>query len=82
MALLNDPSSMTIKTKLSDGIRSTRAFMTSVTPANKGTDSPEKNDGPNLNFAENTLNTNSATKLGLGNKSQRKVFGAQDYLER
>ena len=33
--LLNDPSSLSIKTKLgaSDGIRSTKAFMTSVTPA-------------------------------------------------
>jgi hypothetical protein len=35
--LLNDPSSLSIKTKLgmNDGIRSTRAFMTSITPAGR-----------------------------------------------
>ena len=47
--LLNDPSSMSIKTKLgmSDGIRSTKAFMTSVTP--------NKADGElNLGFASDT----------------------------
>jgi len=45
--LLHDPSSMSIKTKLerNDGIRSTRAFMTSVTPVGRSSDEP------NLGFA-------------------------------
>ena len=48
--LLNDPSSMSIKTKLgmSDGIRSTKAFLTSVTPG--------KHDDLNLGFAGDTMN--------------------------
>jgi len=70
--LLNDPSSMSIKTKLghNDGIRSTRAFMTSVTPG-------RSMDEPNLGFGENSP-TSSNKYMGSG----RKVFGAQAYLER
>ena len=85
VGLLNDPSSLTIKTKLgmSDGIRSTKAFMTSVTPGNKN-DSPER-DGPAINFAGGDLgspNSNSTNKLNNMGSKKRKVFGANDYLER
>lgn len=68
-ALLNDPSSMSIKTKLglNDGIRSTRAFLTSVTPARNG--EPAE---PNLAFAGDHSPTSSAKN----HRSARKVFGA------
>mmetsp|Transcript_4947 Transcript_4947/g.6572 ORF Transcript_4947/g.6572 Transcript_4947/m.6572 type:complete len:98 (+) Transcript_4947:1647-1940(+) len=70
--LLNDPSSMSIKTKLglNDGIRSTRAFLTSVTPV--------RNEEPNLAFTGENSPTDSMKNL----KSGRKVFGANAYLER
>ncbi len=68
--LLNDPSSLSIKTKLgmNDGIRSTRAFMTSITPA--GADQ-------NLDFATATNSPKEASST-----KARKVFGAKAYLER
>jgi len=71
--LLNDPSSMSIKTKLgmSDGIRSTKAFMTSVTP--------HKNEDLNLNF---TVGDNSQKGSTKNFKGVRRVFGADAYLER
>ena len=73
--LLNDPSSMSIKTKLgmSDGIRSTKAFMTSVTP-NKPADIE-----PNLGFASDTQSPKDSAR---NMKGPRKVFGAAAFLER
>ena len=69
--LLNDPSSLSIKTKLgaNDGIRSTKAFLTSVTP--------QREDG------ENMFNSDINSPAGsVKNKQSRKVFGANAYLER
>ena len=72
--LLNDPSSMSIKTKLgmNDGIRSTRAFLTSVTPAHP-------KDDLNLDFASGTNSPKESTK---NLRSGRKIFGANAFLER
>ena len=55
--LLNDPSSLSIKTKMgqSDGIRSTKAFLTSVTP---------RNDDLNLNFTVGDTNGLLASPKG------------------
>ena len=71
---------MTIKTKLDDGIRSTKAFVTGITPGNK--DSPER-DGPSITFAGGDLTGKGSVsmKSTIGTK-KRKVFGANDYLER
>ena len=71
--LLNDPSSISIKTKLAlnDGIRSTRAFMTSVTPG--------RIEEPNLGF---TSDGNSPRESNSKLKTTRKVFGASAFLER
>lgn len=74
--LLNDPSSLSIKTKMgqSDGIRSTKAFLTSVTPT--------RNDDLNLNFTVGDTLLASPKSSVKGGKSTRKVFGANAYLER
>ena len=66
---------MSIKTKLgmSDGIRSTKAFMTSVTPNKADIE-------PNLGFASDTQSPKDSTK-NL-NRGGRKVFGANAFLER
>ena len=58
--LLNDPSSLSIKTKLgmSDGIRSTKAFMTSVTPARNN----DMNQDLNLGFASDNNSPKGSTK--------------------
>ena len=73
--LLNDPSSMSIKTKLgmSDGIRSTKAFMTSVTPQRN------INEDLNIGFASDNNSPKGSTKAI---KPGRKVFGANAYMER
>ena len=67
---------MSFKTKLgmSDGIRSTKAFLTSVTP--------HKNEDLNLNFTvgDATLSPKGSTKKL--NAGPRKVFGANAFLER
>ena len=72
--LLNDPSSLSIKTKLgaSDGIRSTKAFMTSVTPAKADHDI-------NLGFASDNNSPKESTK---NLKGGRKIFGADAFRER
>lgn len=74
--LLNDPSSISIKTKMgqSDGIRSTKAFLTSVTPT--------RNDDLNLNFTVGEAPLASPKGSVKNAKSGRKVFGANAYLER
>jgi len=54
---------------MNDGIRSTRAFMTSVTPGR---------DEPNLGFASDN---NNSPKEANSTKA-RKVFGAKAYLDR
>ena len=70
-AMLNQDSAITLKNKFgqSDGIRSTKAFMTSVTPHG----SSKK---PSLIF------TGEQSQEAIQPKGPRKVFGAQDYLER
>lgn len=76
--LLNDPSSLSIKTKLgmSDGIRSTKAFMTSVTPG--------KNINEDLNINLGFASDNNSPKGSNKNlkSNARKVFGANAYMER
>lgn len=74
--LLNDPSSLSIKTKLgaSDGIRSTKAFMTSVTPARADHEISLAGG-----FAsDNNSPKDSSKRLGGG----RKIFGANAFIER
>merc|ERR1711990_1188387 len=79
--LLNDPSSLSIKTKLGmgDGIRSTKAFMTSITPNKNMGD-----DLQNLNFGVASQDSpspkESSKKLGIGAK--RQVFGEKAFLAR
>ena len=65
---------MSIKTKLglNDGIRSTRAFMTSVTPG--------RDLEPNLGFTGENSPTGLSSTKNL--RSGRKVFGAAAYLDR
>ena len=76
IGMLNEASSMTLRGKLNanDGIRSTNAFMTSVTPR----------DGPSIAFASAEIGSNadSQVKLATIESKKRKVFGANDYLER
>ena len=66
---------MSIKTKLglNDGIKSTRAFMTSVTPVGRSSEEP------NLGFTSAELSPIQSNKFA---GSGRKIFGAQAYLER
>ena len=65
---------MTLRNKFgqSDGIRSTKAFLTSVTP-HAGTEKK-----PSLAFAGSDIQQD----LGLQPKGPRKVFGPDAYLER
>ena len=87
--MLNDPSTMSIKSKINanDGIRSTKAFLTSVTPSKaniKGSKTAnminEDLNAANLGFLSD--GGNSPTAAGVTIKTKRKVFGANDYLER
>ena len=69
--LLNDPSSLSIKTKLgaNDGIRSTKAFLTSVTPHKEANGDIF---GGDISPAPDSVK----------NSKSRKVFGANAYIER
>ena len=89
--MLNDPSTMSIKSKIgvNDGIRSTKAFLTSVTPSKAIANAKAVNNtimnedlsAANLGFLSD--GNNSPTGAGATNKrTKRKIFGAKDYLER
>ena len=72
-AMLNQESSLTLRNKFgqSDGIRSTKAFLTSVTP-NAGMEKKQS-----LAFGSDIQQD-----LAMGKKGPREVFGAKAYLER
>ena len=78
-ALLNDPSSMSFKRSVAanDGIRTTKAFLTSVTPS-KATNLKLNEDITAADF----LSEHATSPRGANKKTKRKVFGANDYLER
>ena len=76
-ALLNDPSSMSFKRSVgaNDGIRTTKAFLTSVTPSK----------APNLKLNEDITAADFLSDQDSprgAKKTKRKIFGANDYLER